>query len=350
MKVEGEQWETVQTVSLSCQVNAEELLKPGWELIEQKPLPTFTTSRPRDHPGRRPAGISQCQPHERERWEADNFRYPPYQYKDCNCLRDKQGNIRLPDIQEKEVIMGFPKDYTWCCFPKSAVNTKEHEDERHSLIGNSWNVFIIAWLLYKLCHGLGLVPYMELQEVMRQCRPGGGRLLQGFLMRPPLRPHRQQPNREQEKVLVSKMCGLVSIKGEDILLQSQSEDTLKYHRLRASIPSKLWKWKDVCGWHWKGGAEHINGLEMRAVLTGVRWRLLKRKSVQSRFIHMVDSLVCLHSLARGRSSSKKLRRTLLRINSLLLCSGSQPVWAYVHTSQNPADRPSRRPVRKRWVK
>lgn len=40
----------------------------------------------------------------------------------------------------------------------------------------------------------------------------------------------------------------------------------------------------------------------------------------------------------------------MRINSYLLASGLQPVWAYVDTKENPADRPSRWGVRKRWVK
>ena len=348
-EVRGLGWERVDHVSLTTPHTSEELLEAGWRLEEAKPLPTFTTSRPRSHPGRRPAGLEHCAPHERQRWEDDNFRFPPYQYRDCNCLRHSGGALRLPNIEEKEVIMGFPKSYTWCCLPKSQAGRQDHTDERHSLIGNSWNVYVVAWLLHTLCYGLGLTPLMSLAEIVQQCRPGGGRVLQGVLSRPHLRTLRG-PHGGCELQLASKLSGLISMKGEDILLQSQSEDTLKYHRLRASIPAKLWKWKDLCGWRWRGGAEHINSLELRAVLTGVRWRILKQKSVRCRYIHLVDSLVCLHSLARGRSSSKKLRRTLLRINALLLCSGTLPTWAYVHTSQNPADRPSRRPVRKRWLK
>ena len=88
-----------------------------------------------------------------------------------------------------------------------------------------------------------------------------------------------------------------------------------------------------------GPAEHINVLEMRAVLTALRWRFSKKGWLCTRFIHLVDLQVCLHALARGRSSSRKLRRTLLRIDSLVGI-----------TDQNPADAPSRRPVRKKWVK
>ena len=153
---------------------------------------------------------------------------------------------------------------------------------------------------------------------------------------------------EGEYELVSKLLNLVSLKGEDIMIQAPSEETLRYHRLRASLPSNLWQWKTVMGWTWKGSPEHINVLEMRAVLTSLRWRIVKKKSLRTKFVHMVDSLVCLHSLSRGRSSSRKLRRTMSRINALLLASGSHGVWAYVHTKENPADGPSRHPVKKKW--
>ena len=139
------------------------------------------------------------------------------------------------------------------------------------------------------------------------------------------------------------------MKGEDIHLQAASEDQVKYHRMRASIPAKLWRWKVVSGWRWKGQREHIYVLEMRAVLTTLQWRIERQRKVRSKFIHLVDSLVCLHALSRGRSSSRKLKRTLLRTNALLLATKTQAVWAYVHTKQNPADRPSRRPGKRKWA-
>lgn len=120
--------------------------------------------------------------------------------------------------------------------------------------------------------------------------------------------------------LISSLASSQACKGEDLLLQAPSEDVQRYHRLRASIPSNLWRWKTVCGWRWSGSAEHINVLEMRAVLTALKWRFARKGWIRTRFLHLVDSQVCLHALARGRSSSRKLRRTLLRINSLLLAS------------------------------
>ena len=347
---EGEGWERFQSVDLKVEVTSRAFLTPGWTLVGDK-LPTFTTSRPRTSPGRRPAGLQTCTPEEVQRWEDDSFRFPPYQYRDQNCLVNQRGDMRLPNIQERELMMGFPLDYTHNCLPKALQGSQQHLDERLSLVGNSWNVFVVAWLLHSLGRALGLVEMLSLQDIVKHCSPGGGLLLQGVLQRPYLdRTRRFAEGRSPELTLAQKLGGLVSMKGEDLLLQSQSEDTVRYHRLRASLPAKLWKWRTICGWRWSTAGEHINSLELRAVYTALRWRLLKKGVIRTRFIHMVDSLVCLHCLSRGRSSSKKLKRTLLRINALILASSCQPVWAYVHTSQNPADKPSRRPVRKRWVK
>ena len=141
--------------------------------------------------------------------------------------------------------------------------------------------------------------------------------------------------------LARKLASFVSIKGEDILLQAPSEGNIRFHRLRASVPAALWRWKVVTGWAWRHGNAHINELELRAVLTTLSWRLQRKKHLQCRFVHLVDSLVVLHCLSRGRSSSRKLRRVLSQINALLLCGDVHPVWAYVSTKQNPADRPSR---------
>ena len=318
-----------------------------------QPFPTFTTSRPRTSMGSRPAGLQSCTEQELQTWREDKYRFPPYQYREVFRLRNSEGATRIVNVQEREVIMGFPLDYTSQCVSKAQRNGKGYQDTRLTLLGNSWNVTVVVWLLGQLLSTLGLTGHVSPQQTVRLTCPGKGRKLQSLLLRPKLQGHRFEgvpKHSELSLQLHRKLSGLVSIKGEDILLSSSSDIQVKHHRLRSSVPAKLWRWKAVCGWKWTGEKEHINCLELRAVLTTVRWRIEKMRQVHSKFIHLVDSQVVLHALARGRSSSRKLRRTLLRINSFLLATGSVGVWAYVHTSQNPADRPSRKPVKKKWVK
>ena len=315
-------------------------------------LPTFTTARPSSVPGRKPAGLHMLNKVEKERWIADWHRFPPYQYAfKCGVL-DGKNNWRLPSLAEREINMGFPLGYTKSCVAKSLQKGWEFENTRMSLLGNSWHVGIIAWLLGQLFHPLGLCEPMTPQEVYFRLCPGQGRNLQGVLLRPPLGPQRAQAPEGHEVQLVGKLMGITSAKGEDLLLQGSSEHTVKFHRLRASIPSRLWKWRDVAGWKWRSQGEHINQLELRAVHTTLKWWVKKKRVSSVRFLHLVDSLVGLHALSRGRTSSRKLRRTVMRINSVILGGDLHPLWGYVHTSQNPADRPSRRGhyVKTKWGK
>ena len=328
-------------------VDPPDYLMPGWSATAK--LPTFTTSRPRDFPGRKPAGLQSCLPHEVERWKLDQHRFPPYQYVDANCLMNKRGEYRLPCIEEREVILGFPKGYTMQCTRKADQGSVAHSDKRLSLLGNTWSVTVVTWLLGCLGSILGLNARITGKEAVQRTAPGCTANLQTFLRRPVMRlikkAHRSAG---LDGKLVNKLMTLVSMKGEDLMLQASSEDVVHYHRLRASIPANLWKWATAASWKWTGRHEHINVLEMRAVLCSLRWRLERQHKIQVKFVHLVDSQVCLHALSRGRSSSRKLRRTLLRINSLLLATGSHVLWTYVHTKQNPADAPSRRAGKRKW--
>ncbi|CAL1141087.1 unnamed protein product, partial [Cladocopium goreaui] len=194
----------------------------------------------------------------------------------------------------------------------------------------------------------GLNPNLRVQDLVERTAPGSETDFQTYLQRPMMGSCRRVGHLANELKLVRKLCTLISIKGDDLLIQPSTDDQVKYQRLRASIPSKLWKWRTICGWTWSQQAEHINVLELRAVLTALRWRIERKGITHSKFVHLVDSLVCLHALSRGRSSSRKLKRTLLRINSLLLATNSHVLWAYVNTKDNPADAPSRRPRKRKW--
>ena len=68
----------------------------------------------------------------------------------------------------------------------------------------------------------------------------------------------------------------------------------------------------------------------------LRWRVEQRHQLDGRCLHLADSMVVLHCLFRGRSSSRKLRHTIMRVNSLIVATGLQPLWGYIdtHTRQN----------------
>eukprot|EP00438_Fugacium_kawagutii_P018228 Skav218343 [mRNA] locus=scaffold755:897997:900780:- [translate_table: standard] len=331
-------------VSLQAQFDVNDYLLPGWSKASTTAFPTFTTSRPRSSPGYKPAGLQQCSESDLAMWEKDAYRFPPYQYQECHCVFNKHGDRRLLNCEEGEIMMGFPRSYTMQCLPKAQHGSQAHAHCRLTLI----DVTTIAVLLSHLGEILGLNDPLSVQEILQGAAPGSSKDFQTFLPRPFMRPPRAISSPSNELVLVRKLVSLVGIKGDDLLLQASSEDVVRYQRMRASVPARLWKWRTVAGWRWREANEHINVLEMRAALTALRWRIEKQEIVHSKFVHLVDSLVCLHALSRGRSSSRKLKRTLLRMNALILATDTHVVWAYVHTKDNPADRPSRRPQKRKW--
>ena len=192
---------------------------------------------------------------------------------------------------------------------------------------------VVTWFLEQLFAPWGLCPSYSPQQIMDGLDPSNQIFLQSKLWRQPLRPQRG-PGNVDESQLVGKLGNLISVKGEDILLTTSSSQLTKFHRLRASVPSRLWRWKLVTGWAWTGQPGHINSLELRAVLTTLKGCICHRRQAGT-------PLWCCMQ-ARGRFSSRKLRSGLSRVNALLLCSGCQPLWGYVHTDLNPADKPSQK--------
>ena len=87
--------------------------------------------------------------------------------------------------------------------------------------------------------------------------------------------------------------------------------------------------------------EHINLLELRAVLLALHWVLSYPSSIGSRVYCLVDSTVTFFSLWKGRSSKPKLLLLIRKINALLLASGIGLLCGWVPSECNPADGPSR---------
>ena len=101
------------------------------------------------------------------------------------------------------------------------------------------------------------------------------------------------------------------------------------------------------GWIWGShGAlrerEHINLLELRAILRGLQWRARTKRFCSCRFLHFADSQICLVVLCKGRPSSRKINRILRKICAQCIALNLYPLWVWVASRLNPADEPSRR--------
>lgn len=123
-----------------------------------------------------------------------------------------------------------------------------------------------------------------------------------------------------------------------------SNDVLAQHREYSCFYSsvKSARWSTIISSAWRV-AEHINVLELRAVLLALHWLLSYPSSHSSRVYLLVDSTVALYSLWKGRSSSAPLLLILRKISALLLASGVSLMTGWLPSAVNPADAPSRAP-------
>ena len=94
---------------------------------------------------------------------------------------------------------------------------------------------------------------------------------------------------------------MVSLKGEDLLLQPASEDVTRYHRLRMSIPARLWSWQTVASWKWTGDREHINSLELRGRFDILKVEVGKTQEGPNQVcsIYLIRLLGCMPSVEGG---------------------------------------------------
>jgi len=103
------------------------------------------------------------------------------------------------------------------------------------------------------------------------------------------------------------------------------------------------KWSMALSTPWKN-QEHINVLEVRAVLQACRWMVRRPSSFAPngvRCVVLADSSATVGALTKGRSSSHPLLTPIRSITALLLASGISLVMRWIPTAMNPADGASR---------
>lgn len=347
------------TVHISAPLEPTDLwVSPGWSWLgePETSLPTFIRSIPRKRPPPKPAGLGHTPDEARLRWAEDDYRYPPYTYKTPFCLTNGI-HLRVCGAAEREVLMGFLPGHTYV---RAKHGVQANQDVRCSAVGNSFHTGVVSAILRQgLVHlypGLYLPTptqmaesYFErLSKTQKEVFVWRGekasledsetwldRLEQqsDAVVRP------MSLKMGAESALVLRLLDHLSYRGTDVHV-----DTLSFYRPdrlpKASIDSRMWTWKIAKGWKWHKPA-HINVLELEAVYHAVKWRARSLRVVRKRFLHLVDSLVVLGVVSKGRTSSKRLFPCLHRLNILLLALHAFPVLGWVLTDLNPADEPSR---------
>ena len=291
-------------------------------------FPCLVRAIRRKKPPFKPAGIHTCSQQDLKMWESDQFRYPPYHYRPEHLVRE--GSARTPNAQEREFIMGFKPNTTINAFAKGdrKARPQPFEDARCSLCGNSIVVGVLAWLFAQLLYARGMVdsvvsPQQVVDSISLDWQERGGNSTSASGI-----------------PLVQQCVRSAAPKGSDVrIMTGELMNTSLWPRRQ--IPPTMWKWRVVIAYKWKFEGEHINSLELRAYLAALKWRARKAGNLGTRFLHLLDSQVCIGLGTKGRTSAKALMGTLEQCNALCLAAGFYPFLGYVVTDENPADAPSR---------
>ena len=357
-------------------------LKPGTEwpagaAEEGLKFPTFTRAIPRKRPPPSPAGIGSADEPAKERWVEGAYRYPPYTYAEAYMVNENQ-LLRPLNASEREVLMGFPKGFTLALAkkaPTSEQEVQELEDARCSALGNSFHTNTVAALLDMAFCKMGLKKLIGAKQIVK-------RFLEG-LVRPPepaqtgglvsdsegeerldrddtcsvagealmsnmeLASERfktdeelLQADRRLSAKLVSAFIRRQEYRGSDVRLDLGSLYRPESFP-RGSIDTGRWLWHAAQAYAFER-AEHINVLELRALIQTFEWRLRSSNFSRRRALHLTDSMVALSVCVKGRSSARVLNRLLKRFAALQIAGGIYPVLGWVESEDNPADEPSRR--------
>eukprot|EP00971_Amphidinium_carterae_P348421 6490479-Amphidinium_carterae.1 len=322
---------TISVTNGSAQASVQENLWPpsahwldrGALVHDGHPLPTLVRPIPRARPPQNPSGLTDLKPHERRRWEMDSYRLPPYQYAD-ECMIFAQGCFRTPSAVEAEVLQGYVRDFTVAAGIKiQQAPSVKPEDVRLGLLSSAFHVPSLVWLLKDWLFDIGATMAYDGGDVALLF---GGRST-------------DSAEENMEQTLVRHLSLRQNHRGGVIQTLSRTQGVMQ---VPSQIPTTWWEWREVFGAAWSQHDEHINTLELRAVTLAVRARMRKPYQQGHRFLHLVDSLVVMGALSKGRSSSSSLRNECRKIAAILLATNSFITLGFVRTHNNPADKPSRR--------
>ena len=317
-------------------VRDDQWLEEGWQRCHPEVLvATFMKSIPRRQPPPAPAGLQRCDEPTVARWTSDSFRFPPYQYKMANLLRNSKGDLRLPSSQEKEILLGFGASHVLFCWSAGKVK----DDPTGWEDKNSFSMLSFGWLVSQACWQwvaplsptavvrMGLAPGASLAAHLDA--PMSLQLNYGEVAGPPVAP----------EALVAQIARHVNITGSDVSLAMGTPFNLKSAN-HSSLRAGWWGWRIVFKSRWVHES-HINALEMRMIAQTVKWRSRDPCSIGCRWLHLADSMVCNYILSKGRTSSRLLQPLTREIAAHLLALNSIQLHGHVDSLENPTDAASR---------
>ena len=282
-------------------ITDEQWIEPGWFRFDSSiALSTFMKSIPRRRPPAKPAGLNRCDRNCIQRWESDEFRFPPYQYRLENLLQNRDGEVRYLSASERELLLGFGFQHTHFAMSASLAKTAgvAFVDKKLSLCGDSFSMLSFGWIISQLCKHW-VRPRSPTEIIKRMgLAPGCG--LAAHLEAPIQRALCYGPtgsNSPCTKDLVAHLSRHVNHTGSDVCLSLGTPFSPKISN-HVTLRADWWTWKILFTTKWKFSS-HINFLEMKMILQSIQWRARKSSACNSRWLHLSDSMVSNYILSKG---------------------------------------------------
>ena len=351
---------------------------PGGMRDENLRFPTFTRAIKRSKPPPDPAGLAGLEEVAKVRWQEDSFRYPPYTYRDDFMILTPEVTLRPLKAAEREILMGFPQGHVNLMAKKPPEEEGEKqalEDLQCSALGNSFHTNSVACVLDHALSTMGLKARKGAKEIVAcsmamQVVPP--KKLEGEVLEDPTRVKEEIASCDEDTIsvpgdelmmklekstrskglardfvqdehlsqkLVSAFVRRQEYRGSDVRLDVGSlyrPDSFP----RAGVSPNKWIWHVAHHWPFRH-PEHINLLEMRALIKTFEWRCRNSNFGDVRALHLCDSQVVLSVSVKGRSSSRRLNKLLRKYAAVQLAGGIFPLVAWIESHLNPADAPSR---------
>lgn len=334
--------------------STEAWIEPGREWpgeLSGSVFPTCMKSMPRTRPPPSPAGLKKTDESTRSRWQSDNYRYPPYQYRSEFLIvnPEKEGSWRLLSAVERELLLGYGYSHTRLCMTASEVkaNKQRFEDVRCSLLGESFSIY--SFSIFALALSFRFVPRMHYHQLANRMgmAPGfrappvfSAPLTRNLAYGAPEHLAAKMEIQDLNRILLSR----TDHTGADVRIIT-GEVLSKKNFPRQAVSASWWTWKNVFKVSWQK-EEHINALEFEAILLAVKYHIGHLHHFEARIFHLSDSYVCISIITKGRSGSRKLQRKLQLLNAHLLATNLTLVLAHVDSIDNPTDEASRHTARR----
>jgi len=273
-----------------------------------------------------------------ERWEQHKRCLPPIHFLAEYMVKTKDGyRLRMP--KEMMCTLGF----AWCNADPVERKKKGVTMSKSSLvcaIARALAAPLCGFIIAQALHFHGL---LKVQAELYVCwgRPAEelGALANANLGEG----HRVAAQTQLHHCVLGQFVWSAAFSGSDVRIADQTLRVPKSSP-RQAIDSSRWVWKVVLSVPYD--KQHINILELKAVIMSLQWRLRHPVEVGRRHVHLSYSQISIAVLVKARISARTLCKAVRRYQALCLVASIWPYFIFVSTSANLAGAPSRWPLKR----